>query len=176
VEIRSASLSDIIYIDSLRKQESEAVGFIPKERYEMEIDGRRGGSIILCFENNDPVGFVYATHNNAGVTHIQQVAVQKDARRILHGAALINAVTRDKDWLVSCRCAADLESTAFWEALGFQLLDHVMPKSVYGRGRDKATVPTRRKRDILRFQKIVSGLWLPSEEEQIQLPAPCPLI
>ncbi len=161
MQLRPATLADIVYIDSLRKQESEAIGFIPKVRYEMEIDGRRGGSIILCLENNVPVGFVYATHNQAGVTHIQQVAVQRDARRLLHGAELIEAVTRSQDWLISCRCAADLESTNFWEALGFELLDHVKPKSVYGRGRDKATLPTRRKRDILRFQKVVNGIWLP---------------
>ena len=166
MEIRKATLRDITYIDCLRAQESEAVGFIPKARYEMEIDGRRGGSILLCFENKDPVGFVYATHNSRGVTHIQQVAIQKDARRLMHGKALIEAIIREKDWLISCRCAADLESTAFWESLGFELLDHVLPKSVYGRGRDKATLPTRRKRDILRFQKVVGGLWLPFGERE----------
>lgn len=158
MEIRPATLADIIYIDSLRKHESEAIGFIPKVRYEMEINGQRGGSIILCLENDEPVGFVYATHNRFGVTHIQQVAVQRDARRLLHGKSLIDAITRDTDWLLSCRCAADLESTDFWKALGFGILDHVNPKSVYGRGRDKATLPTRRKRDIIRFQKVVGGL------------------
>ncbi len=127
----------------------------------MEIDGRRGGSIVLCLENDEPCGFVYATHNLALVTHIQQIAVQRDARRLEHGTALIESITRSNDWLLSCRCAADLESTAFWQALGFQLYDHVSPKSVYGRGKNKATLPTRRKRDILRFQKVVQGLWIP---------------
>ena len=161
MRISRASLGDIKYIDHLRKQESEAIGFIPIQGYEMEIDGRRGGSIYICWEHNDPVGFIYATHNRAGVTHIQQVAVQEDARRMERASALVEATQQDRDWLMSLRCAADLEATEFWTALGFQLLDTVAPKSVYGRGKDKAMVATRRKRKILRFQKVVGGLWVP---------------
>lgn len=160
--VRRATLKDIVYVDSLRRKESEAIGFIPWRRYEMEITGERQGSILLAIENNDPVGFLYATHNRSGVTHIQQVAIQEDARRVERATALVNAVQRPTDWLISLRCAADLEATEFWKALGFELLDHVAPTSVYGRGKDKATLPTRRKRDILRFQKVVNGLWSPS--------------
>jgi len=159
--IQPANLADIVYIDHLRKREGEAIGFIPKQRYEMEIDGRRGGSILIAWENNDPVGFIYATHNRAGVTHIQQVAIQEDARRMERATALVNGVIKQRDYLVSLRCAADLDATKFWEALGFQLQDHVSPKSVYGTGKDKATITARPKRDILRFQKVVGGLWIP---------------
>ena len=161
LEITLATLADIPYIDSLRRQEGEAIGFVPIQGYEMEIDGRRGGDIFICWENGDPVGFVYATHNRAGVTHIQQVAIQEDARRLARATALVEAATKNTDYLVSLRCAADLEATDFWQSLGFTLTDHVAPKSAYGRGKDKATQPTRRKRDILRFQKVVGGLWLP---------------
>tara|TARA_Y100000310_G_scaffold1812_1_gene2277 strand:+ start:2181 stop:2675 length:495 start_codon:yes stop_codon:yes gene_type:complete len=160
--VRPATLNDIPYIDHLRKREGEAIGFIPLERYQMEIDGRRHGSILVYEEDGDLVGFIYATHNRAGVTHVQQVAIQEDARRMERASALVGTVQRNQDWLVSLRCAADLEATEFWEQLGFALESHVEPKSVYGRGKDKATLPTRRKRDILRFQKVVGGLWLPS--------------
>lgn len=158
--IRRAELSDIRYIESLRRKESEAIGFIPMQRYEMEINGERGGSILVCLENDDHVGFLYATHNKAGVTHIQQVAIQEDARRMERASALVQAAQRPFDYLISLRCAADLEATQFWSALGFELEGHVLPKSVYGRGKDKATKATRRKRDILRFQKVIGGLWL----------------
>ena len=161
-EVRKATLSDLKYVEHLRRLEGEAVGFIPYQRYEMEVDGRRGGSIYLAWENGDPVGFVYATHNRTGVTHIQQVAVQEDARRMERATALVEAAQKERDWLVTLRCAADLEATHFWEALGFILDSHVSPKSVYGRGKEKATLPTRRQRTILRFQKVVGGLWLPS--------------
>lgn len=166
VEIRQATMADIRYIDHLRAKESDAVGFIPKQRYEMEIDGRRGGTMLVALENNDHVGFLYATHNRAGVTHIQQIAIQEDARRLERATALVSACQKHSDWLISCRCAADLESTQFWNALGFQILDRVPPKSVYGRGKDKSTLPTRRKREILRFQKVVGGLWLPTRGEE----------
>jgi N-acetylglutamate synthase-like GNAT family acetyltransferase len=161
--VRAATLDDIPYIDHLRKQESGAVGFIPLERYEMEVDGRRGGTILVAEENGQHVGFLYATHNRTGVTHIQQVAIQEDARRLERATLLVETVQKERDWLVSLRVAADLEATHFWEALGFELESHVDPKSVYGRGKDKATKPTRHKRDILRFQKVVGGLWLPTE-------------
>ena len=161
VTIRRATLADISYIDHLRARNSEAVGFIPRVRYEMEIDGSRHGSVLVCEDNGDLVGFIYATHNNHGVTHIQQIAIQGDARRLERGTALVEAVKRDTDWLISCRCAEDLEATEFWQSLGFDFQDMVSPKSVYGRGKDKAVLPTRRKRTILRFQKVVSGLWLP---------------
>ena len=162
MKIRKATLADLQYIEHLRRRESEAVGFIPIQRYEMEIDGRRGGDVIVVEEHTDLVGFVYATHNQAGVSHIQQIAIQEDARRMERATALVEAITKPTDWLVSLRCAADLEATQFWEALGFDLLDRVMPKSVYGRGKDKATTPTRRKREILRYQKVAGGLWLPA--------------
>jgi len=161
VTIRKARLADISYIDHLRAKNSEAVGFIPRVRYEMEVDGRRGGGILICEDNTELVGFIYVTHNNYGVTHIQQIAIQEDARRMERGRVLIEAARRKTDWLLSCRCAEDLEATEFWKSLGFAFQDFVSPKSVYGRGKDKLTLPTRRKRTILRFQKVVSGLWLP---------------
>jgi N-acetylglutamate synthase-like GNAT family acetyltransferase len=162
--IRVATMADLPYVEHLRRQESEAVGFIPKERYEMEIDGRRGGTILVAIENGQHVGFLYATHNRAGVTHVQQVVVQEDARRLKRASEMVDVATRPTDWLVSLRCAADLEATDFWETLGYELDQKVAPKSVYGRGKDKATLPNRRQRDILRFQKIVGGLWLPVDE------------
>ena len=161
--IRRATLQDLPYIEHLRRIESEAVGFIPIQRYEMEIEGSRHGSVLVCLENNDHVGFLYATHNQAGVTHIQQIAIQEDARRMTRASALVRAAQTPRDYLISLRCAADLEATKFWEVLGFQLLDVVLPKSGYGRGKHKSTLPTRRKRPILRFQKVVGGLWLPAK-------------
>ncbi len=157
--IRRATLNDLKYIDSLRKKESKAIGFIPLARYEMEITGERHGTILVYEENADLVGFLYATHNQSRVTHIQQIAIQEDARRLECGKSLVEAARKNGDWLLSCRCAADLESTAFWQGIGFQLLDEVTPKSVYGKGKEKATLPASKKRQILRFQKIVSGLW-----------------
>ena len=149
-EIFRATLSDLDYIDHLSRNESEAVGFIPKSRYEKEITGESNGLVLVAKENNDHVGFLYATRNNQGVTHIQQVAIQEDARRLERATLLVEASIRPTDWLVSLRCATDLDSTKFWESLGFQVESITSPAN-------------RRKRSILRFQKVVGGLWLPGE-------------
>ena len=161
MRIRRATVEDITFIDHLRKQESEAVGFIPLVRYEMEIEGERHGSILVCEENSDMVGFIYATHGTDH-THIQQIVIQEDARRRERGLCLVAAVTRPQDWLVSLRCADDLEAAHFWDALGFSPTGHVQPKSVYGRGKEKSTLPTRRKRCITKWERIVGGLWKPT--------------
>jgi ribosomal protein S18 acetylase RimI-like enzyme len=149
--IRPATLADIPYIDHLRKKNSNAVGFIPIQRYEMEINRERHGSILVCAVNNDLVGFLYATHNDRGETRIQQIAIQEDARRLERGRSMVEAVTRPLDHLLSCRCAADLESVSFWEAIGFQFAEIVPPKSVYGKGKEKTTLKSQR--TIYRFQQ-----------------------
>ena len=159
-EILKATLGDLPYIEHLRHKESEAIGFIPVQRYEMEITGARHGLILVAKENDDYVGFLYATRNNAGVTHIQQVVIQEDARRKERASALVDAAVREIDWLVSLRCASELDAVHFWESIGFELDTVVGPKPAYGRGKDNATKPTRRKREILRFQKVVGGLWV----------------
>jgi hypothetical protein len=156
--IRKAALSDILYIDSLRKRYGNAVGFIPKQRYEMEINGERSGVLMVYEENTDLIGFIYATHNNDGVVHIQQVAIQDDARRQERGSELVEAITRQNDWLISLRCADDLEANMLWGALGFDPQNKVTPKSVYGIGKDKVA---KSQRVITRWDKIIQGLWKP---------------
>ena len=156
--IHRATRADLSYIKHLGNKESEAIGFIPLQRYEIEMDTQ--GTILVAKENDDYVGFLYATHNRAGVTRIQQIAIQEDARLLERGKALVDAATKATDWLVSCRCADELPSTTFWESLGFQH-QGIVPtaKSVYGRGQGDPTLPTRRHRTINRYQKVVGGLW-----------------
>ena len=72
---------------------------------------------------------------------------------------LVSAVERDVDWLVSLRCAADLDATDFWEAIGFQLMGQVGVKENAWRRHTKTGLPTRRGRKMLSFQKVVGGLW-----------------
>ena len=49
--VRRATLDDLPYIEALRRKESECIGFIPKQRYEMEIQGERSGAVLVCVEN-----------------------------------------------------------------------------------------------------------------------------
>ncbi|MDD5701597.1 MAG: GNAT family N-acetyltransferase [Dehalococcoidales bacterium] len=166
--IRKATLEDIAYIESLRRKESEAIGFIPKLRYEMEINGERHGSVLVIEEDGELVGFVYATHGNI-TTHIQQIAIQEDARRMDRASALVEYLMQASPLIqVSCRCAQDLESNEFWKALGFNLVGVIDSKSMYSVGKDKRS---RRGRQLNIFCKAVNGLWLPGSlgEQSIKL-------
>jgi|TARA_Y100000310_G_scaffold219396_1_gene220803 GNAT superfamily N-acetyltransferase len=152
VEIRAATLADIDYICHLQRIEAnreDAIGFIPRVCYENEVERRRNGRLFIAYENNDRVGFAYTTHSR-GVTHIQQIAVQDDARRIEVGTALVAETPTIGDWLLSLRCRENLPAVAFWENLGFEL-----------QGVDKT--PTKRRQHVLRFSKIIGGLWLPDQ-------------
>ena len=121
--IQKATIDDLKYIESLAKSDFESIGFIPNSRYVKIADGQSlNESLLLCFENNDPVGFCYATHRNYG-TKIHQIIIQEDARRATRATALVNQITKPDDVFVSLRCADDLqEANLFWQSIGFQPL------------------------------------------------------
>lgn len=158
MEIRDAILSDILYIDHLRAKESEFVGFIPRVRYEMEINGQRGGDILLVFENNAPVGFIYITYGPESAK-IQQIAIQRDARRMERATALVEEVNRRTRMKgipeIGCRCAQEFESNQFWLVLGFCLIAEGQGKSVYSRGKEKIGKRGRR----INIYRRSSGLY-----------------
>ena len=151
--VRPATLDDIPFIDALRAKEWESVGFIPKTRYEMEVEGERSGTILVVSENGEPCGFVYATHSHT-MTSVTQLAVAQDARRIERGKALVTAIQdvadRKGHYGLRCRVAADLEANAFWQAIGFDQVGEGMgrflwkpagPKSRLVRVYERLTVP-----------------------------------
>ena len=154
--IHPATEDDLKYIVSLAKTETDAVGFIPRCRYEKIASGDSPNeTLILCFENEDPVGFCYATHRNYG-TKIQQILVQDDARRAARATALVEKVTRPGDVFLSLRCGADLEeANLFWLSLGFQ------PLRQRGGG--------RRRNRIIQEYGIIGGL-LANEISSLYLP------
>jgi N-acetylglutamate synthase-like GNAT family acetyltransferase len=159
MKVTHATLADLPYIEHLSRLEGETIGFVPKSRYEIEVTN--GGSILVAWENDDPIGFLYATHNQSGVTRIQQVAIQEDARRMERATALVQAAQRENDWLISARCASNLEATEFWRTLGFENRGIVPPRTTAWNRKHKDGLPSRRKRTILSFQKVIGGLWLP---------------
>jgi GNAT superfamily N-acetyltransferase len=147
VNIIEATPEDIEYICHLQRIEAnglDSVGFLPKMAFEREIDA--GGRILIGRENGDEVGYIYATRNRHGVTKIQQVLVQDDARRLEIGSTLVDAVTSPNDWLLSLRCRENLPAVQFWKDMGFQIME-------------LDTSPKRRGFGVYRFQKVIGGLW-----------------
>lgn len=121
-ELLIATIADLKAIDSLRRGEQEAVGFLPMSRYEIEITRGRN-TVMVLRENGDHVGFLYWTRGWPVAT-IQQIVIRGDARRIERGTALVDAACAEmaaqRRYGVTLRCRADLPAIEFWKALGFR--------------------------------------------------------
>ena len=135
-EVRFAELRDLPYVVDLSKKENYALGFIPKMAYESAITGVKKGKrwsdvcndrlfVIEC--NDDLVGFCLASFGRINVVNkqgkIAQICLQKDARKILRGRMLLDAVVDYGAEVFtvgfSCGCADDLESNIFWQSMGW---------------------------------------------------------
>jgi len=139
MNIRLANLEDLKYIDSLSKKESKSIGFIPKARYEAAIVGRRlkekekptcNDKLLICYENDEPVGFLIASNGKdvaTKVAKVHQICIQEDARLIERGKALLNYwidfCSKIGIFDYSCGCAEDLDSNLFWKAMGWEHID-----------------------------------------------------
>ena len=124
--VRTSVLADLLLIDKLQKENSYAVGFVPNTYFEIAVYGGEKNSVVLVCEcNSDPVGYIYLTPGK-GIGHygkIQQIAIRNDARRLHYGTALIDVCRQFCEMFgrkgFTLRCRIDLESNAFWRALGF---------------------------------------------------------
>ena len=128
--LRHGTEADYPYIDSLRKKEGNALGFIPKDAYLSVLGGVRLANrdrwkyqtLWVTEDNGDLTGFCYSTFSN-DVANIIQIVVQQDARRwhralLMADAVEAEAKRRDKSG-IKCRVAHDLESNFFWQAVGY---------------------------------------------------------
>jgi hypothetical protein len=119
IEVKPATLKDLVYVDSLQKKNAEELSFYPSAVFEREIENHR---IVMAFINNDPVGYLY--HGALGNrVKIHQACIQYDARGYLYGSQLVR-------WLVdmckaanslsiTLRCGSDISANGFWKAMGF---------------------------------------------------------
>jgi predicted GNAT superfamily acetyltransferase len=129
--------ADWAYIESLRRKEGAALGFIPKEAYESVFLRKRVANrdrwktqrLLVTVDNGDLTGFCYASFA-AEMAHIIQICVQADARR-WHRALLMTdeveaEAQRSGNTGVTCRVAYDLESNFFWRGIGFMPVRQVV--------------------------------------------------
>lgn len=126
--VRNSTLSDMLFVDKLQKENSYAVWFIQKtvwEKYVYWWD--RNFIVLICECNNDPVWYVLITPwmwvNK--YAKIQQIAVRNDARRLQYWTALISVcrIFCERFWRIgfTLRCRTDLDSNNFWKKLGFEV-------------------------------------------------------
>lgn len=127
ISVRNATIKDMLLIDKLQKENSNAVGFIQKTIWEKYVfGGERNFFVLICEANNDTVGYVLITPGRAINSYgkIQQIAVRNDARRLYYGTALLDVCRQFCEQFhrigFTLRCRQDLDSNYFWKSLGFK--------------------------------------------------------
>lgn len=128
-KLRDADIADLKYIDSLRKKESAALGFIPIQQYEAVVNRwAPRASLYVLEDNGDLTGFCYVSYAD-NEAKIFQICVQQDARRWHRALMLADKVEaearRCQNMGIKCRVAIDLESNYFWTAIGYKAVKKV---------------------------------------------------
>jgi len=128
--LRDGRPDDWLYIDSLRKKEGNALGFIPQVAYKGILEKRmiagrerwKYSRILITEDNGDRTGYCYASFGNESAK-IFQICVQEDARRWHRALMMTDEIEREAikrgNLAVTCRVAFDLESNDFWKAIGY---------------------------------------------------------
>lgn len=132
--IRDAKSSDLLYVDSLRKKEGDALGFIPMAVYQsiaerITVANRNRflyQKLMVTQDNDDLTGFCLGSFFDEDKARIYQIVVQQDARRwqrakLMCDAVESNAIRLGKKFVVA-RVACDLESVLFWNAIGYRIV------------------------------------------------------
>ena len=127
ISVRTSTIKDILLIDKLQKENSNAVGFIQKTIWDKYVfGGERNFVVLICEANNDAVGYVLITPGMGSYRYakIQQIAIRNDARRLHYGSALIDVCRQFCEKFnrkgFTLRCRTDLDSNNFWKSLGFE--------------------------------------------------------
>lgn len=109
--------------------DGHCLGWLPRSAYNAR---HQEGQIYTCHNNGDHVGHcMWQSHDQ--IAKIYMTWVRPDARLILHGRALVNAIEKTAALrgckILSLWCAEDLAANYFWRALGF-----LNPSWRWGRG------------------------------------------
>jgi len=117
--------SMVAYVDSLQRQNAEALSFYPRQVFERE---QEKGRLFLGLLNGEPCGYLYAGALSDKDVKLHQVCIQYDARRRLYGAAIAAVMEdyaeRGKATTITLRCGFDLEANEFWRSLGYVCIQH----------------------------------------------------
>lgn len=100
--------------------DGHCLGWLPRQAYR---ENHRRGNIFAVYNNDDLVGYCLF-HVSGTDCRIYHTWVRQDARLIMHGRALLDAVedeaTRRGANRITLWCAVDLAANLFWEAMHFQ--------------------------------------------------------
>lgn len=119
-----SKLSNIDKVIMLMKDNYNSIGFIPRSRIE-EADQQ--GCLYYQVDNGEWVGYLYCSKPVYMRTcKIWQECIDKSVRRYGSGRRLCERLINDCRTVgcpaIMLRCAEDLESNYFWQAMGFSLV------------------------------------------------------
>lgn len=101
------------------RQDARCIGWLPWQFYESH---QAAGTLAGCWRNGDLVGFVAWSPGPLGVGRVDQIWVRRDARRLVHGLALLRWLRRRGRAAgqvgLHLWCGADLPANEFWRAMG----------------------------------------------------------
>lgn len=126
-------MSDLDFILALMRQNTGAVGFIPSTTLQVRYIPRQQ-YIIQRDNRGRNVGYILTGSYVPGrLLHIQQAVIELDKRNRGFGETAIQtildrAIQTNMRGIV-LRCAEDLDSNQFWQALGFEHTNTVYPEN-----------------------------------------------
>ena len=164
IAIRTATMTDLPFLDALQKQHNKALGFFPRAQMEGYV---RNGWVLIAEDaaTKQPLGYCasrdrYLKRDELGV--IYQLCVTTGFQRGLVGASLIKAVFERSAYgcrLYCCWCAQDLDANHFWESLGF------VPIAFRGGSGTKKRVHIFWQRRV-REGDVTTPWWFPAKTDQ----------
>jgi hypothetical protein len=135
--LRYGSSLDALFIDSSRKADHDALGFLPYCVYEGVLAEKesfsrhkyRSSEILITEDNADRTGWILTNYGSRDWAKIVQIWTRPDARRFNRAWIMVQQVERKAIALgkkgVTCRVAFDLESNAFWKTIGYHPINLV---------------------------------------------------
>lgn len=128
--VRQARFDDLPAIEALRRADGDALGFVPKAKYEhitLKTSDRGRDRwkyewLVVAEDNGEITGFFLAGFHRDGAKG-QQLCVRQDARRMERALKLVDNVEEEArrrgSLRIRHRVAADIEANFFWRAAGY---------------------------------------------------------
>lgn len=135
--VRTATRSDLPFIDQLQKKFSNNVGFLPGPALVAYVDRF---SVLIALDSNTQVGYLLgrpALHWQPLLRPIYQLCVEPIAQGHHHAIGLItawqNLAKLSGQVGVQANCANHIPANTFWPAQGYKFICHLTPTNARSR-------------------------------------------
>ena len=122
MNVRTARPEDVPFVLQMMREESNAVGFVPRARMAWEV---QRGRVLLAHAGRMKLGYAYVGSPASGVLPIYQTVTEAGVRRTEIGLAMVRhagvIAAAAGAWGLECGCRDELAANAFWRAAGFEV-------------------------------------------------------